>query len=112
VSEDFENDVWKEVLAAASHLEGVYKLLIDASSRLADSMAFNPEWVLKSVTLPKRVDERQDASRIVKAVIGQKETVRQFWLDNRRERERAKLLERLNLTKEEMKILGLEGDDA
>ena len=110
-SETTVNDgAWVTVIQAGKHVAEAYANLVKASDFLAEVMAYDNDYVLRKV-LPSSVADRRNSKRIVE------------WLDGRRDElekhlqevntriqaalERDRLLQKLNLSAEEMELLGI-----
>ena len=87
-----------------------YQSLIEQSAKLADIMMLKQEYVL-GVIMPKTAKDRTDTSRITEWFNGKKHRSVQWLMERdkeiKKDAERKHLLSSLNLTPEQINLLGL-----
>lgn len=101
---------YDSVLAAAVIVDEAYADLLKASDALAKALEFNGDYVLRRV-LPSQSDERRKLDRITRWVEGQRneieERLRRASEEAKKQRDRAGLMKKLNLTPEQKALLGI-----
>lgn len=108
MSKSFEQGVYEEARRAARKLDRTYAVLLKRSDKFADLIQFKREWILSKVTLPRRADTRRDDDRVADWVYDMSLTLLEHFREWRRDIERARLIARLELTDEEVELLGIE----
>ena len=110
-SDQKHDDAWAEILAHAEVVVAAYDALLLASDDLAGKIARNDEYVLSQV-MPRRTGERRDSRRILPWLEHYREGIETSLAERSAAREAAEkrgaLLSRLNLTKDEKRLLGIE----
>lgn len=96
----------KELFSTVS----AYKSLLDQCDKLANSMGYNTDHVIGKV-MPKTSKDRTNTKRIMEWFAKVKDECVEHLLEldaeDKRDRERERLLDSLNLTPEQMALLGL-----
>ena len=104
-------DAWAEILAHGEVVVAAYNALLQASDDLAKNIARHDDDVLSQV-MPRRAGERRESDRILSWLEHYRDDIEIHLAQRSAAREAAKqraaLLSRLNLTKDEKRLLGIE----
>jgi hypothetical protein len=109
-----QSEMWEKIMLAGEQVAYAYQQMLKAADDLADVVEYNEDYVLRQV-LPKAVAERRDCERVLGWLKQERDDIEAHVLARQAARaaaaRREALLAKLNLTKDEQRLLGIKAPE-